>query len=261
MQIPGRTVLLTGASGGIGHAIARRLSSDGARLVLTGRRRDALEALAAELGAEPRPADLTDRRALHELGGLDADCFVSNAALPGSGALDEYTLEELDRVLDVNLRAPVVLARLLVARMRAKGEGHLLFVTSVSARMPSAWASLYCATKFGLRGFALSLRQELRGTGIGVSLVLPGMVRDAGMFAEAGVEPPRGAGTSSPEEVATAVSRAIQIGPAQLTVAPLAVRLNMELASAAPGLAGAIGARLGADQFMAALARGQRHKR
>jgi short-subunit dehydrogenase len=261
VEIRGRTVLLTGASGGIGQAIARRLSAEGARLVLTGRRRDALDALAQELGAEARPADLTDRQALHELADVDVDCFVSNAALPGSGALDEYSLDQLDRVLDVNLRAPVVLARLLTARMRANSEGHLVFVTSVSARMPSPWASLYTATKFGLRGFALSLRQELRGTGVGVSLVLPGMVRDAGMFAEAGVEPPRGAGTSSPQEVAAAVVRGIARGRIEQTVAPLSVRLNMKLASSAPGLAGAIGARLGADEFMVALARGQRHKR
>jgi short-subunit dehydrogenase len=94
-----------------------------------------------------------------------------------------------------------------------------------------------------------------------VSLVLPGMVRDAGMFAEANVEPPRGAGTSSPQEVADAVVRAIERDRAEVTVAPLAVRLNMELASAAPELAGLIGSRMGADDFMATLARGQRHKR
>ena len=261
MELRDRRVLLTGASGGIGQAIARRLAAAGARLVLTGRRGDVLDSLAAELGAEARPADLTDRDALAALAELDLDCFVSNAALPGSGGLDEYSLDELDRVLDVNLRAPLVIARLLAPRLRERGSGHVAFVTSVSARMPSAWASLYCATKFGLRGFALSLRQELRGSGVGVSLVLPGMVRDAGMFAEAHVDPPRGAGTSSPEEVAEAVVRAIERDRAEVTVAPVAVRLNMELASAAPEVAALIGSRLGADDFMAALARGQRHKR
>ena len=99
------------------------------------------------------------------------------------------------------------------------------------------------------------------GTGVGVSIVMPGMVRDAGMFAEAHVEPPPGAGTSSPEEVAEAVVDAIEHDRSEVTVAPLAVRLNTELAAVAPEIAAALGRRLGSDKFMQALAAVQRHKR
>ena len=86
----------------------------------------------------------------------DFDIVVANAALPG--ALEEYTVEQVDRVLDVNLRAPVVLARVIGERMLARGSGHLVFVSSLSGKA----ASLYNATKFGVRGFALALRNDWR---------------------------------------------------------------------------------------------------
>jgi short-subunit dehydrogenase len=229
--------------------------------VLAGRRRDVLERLAERVDGEAHEVDLTDRDALLRLAEVDVDAFVSNAALPGTGALFDYGLDELDRALDVNLRAPLVLTRILAERMRAAGRGHVAFVASVASRSPTAWSSLYCATKFGLRGFALSLRQDLHGTGVGVSIVMPGMVRDAGMFAEAGVEPPRGAGTSSPEEVAAAVVDAIERDRGEVTVAPLGVRLNTELSAVAPELAAALGRRVGSDRFLQALAEGQRPKR
>src|SRR4051812_17346235 len=105
-------VLVTGATGGIGQAIARELAGRGAKLVLTGRRTDVLQPLAAELDAELRAVDLADRAAVEELAAAssDVDVLVANAGLPGSGRLDSFSVEELDRTLDVNLRAPIVLA-------------------------------------------------------------------------------------------------------------------------------------------------------
>ncbi len=99
-------------------------------------------------------------------------------------------------------------------RCTARGSGHLVFVSSLSGKAATARASLYCATKFGLRGFALALREDLRGTGVGVSVVMPGMIRDAGMFADANAAAPALTGTSSPAEVgAGSCGRSSATGP------------------------------------------------
>ena len=84
----------------------------------------------------------------------------------------------------MNLRAPVQLARALLPGMRERGSGHLVFISSLSGKMASAGASIYNATKFGLRGFGFALNEELRGTGVGSTTVFPGFIRDAGMFAD-----------------------------------------------------------------------------
>ena len=184
MNLGGRTVLLTGATGGIGHAIARAAAARGARLVLTGRRAEVLEPLASELSGRAVACDLSQadevERLLGEVG--NADVLVANAALPASGLLSSFSVEELDAALAVNLRAPMVLARGLSAGMTARGSGHIVFISSMSGKTASVGGSVYSATKFGLRGFALGLREDLRGTGVGVSTVFPGFISDAGMF-------------------------------------------------------------------------------
>jgi short-subunit dehydrogenase len=263
MRIPGSTVLLTGATGGLGHAIARELHRRGARLILTGRRAEVLRELGSELGADVRVADLADRAAVERLLAQvdDVDILVANAGLPGSGLLEDYSLEELDRVLDVNLRAPLVLARGLAPGMAARGGGHLLFVSSLSGRAASARSSLYSATKFGLRGFALALRIDLRGRGVGVSLVYPGFIRDAGLFADSGARLPPGVGTRSPQDVARAVAEAIERNRAEVDVAPLSLRAGTLVASVAPTLAASVTRVTGADRLADQLAASQRDKR
>src|SRR5215213_6334516 len=117
-DLNGARVLLTGATGGIGNAIARGLHARGAHVLATGRRREALDELAGSLGdrLDPLVADLADRAAVDHLveRAGRVDVLVANAALPGSGKLDSYSPEEIDRALDVNLRAPVQLARALL---------------------------------------------------------------------------------------------------------------------------------------------------
>jgi short-subunit dehydrogenase len=256
-------VLLTGATGGIGHAVARELHGRGARLILTGRRAEVLQELAAELGAEVLAADLADRsqveRLLEEAG--DVDILVANAGLPGTGLLEDFTVEELDRVLDVNLRAPIVMARALAPAMAARGGGHLVFVSSLAGKAASARSALYNATKFGLRGFALALRTDLRAQRVGVSLVCPGFIRDAGMFADSGATLPPGVGTRSPEDVAHAVAEAIERNRGEVDVAPLPLRAGTIFASVAPGLAASVTRVTGADKLADTLAAGQRDKR
>jgi len=261
VNISGRTVLLTGATGGIGHAIARALAGGGARLVLTGRRVDVLEGLAHEVAGRTVAADLSDRDAVLRLLAEPVDILVANAGLPGTGLITDFSEEEIDRALDVNLRAPIMLARHLIEPMRQHGGGHMVFVSSLAGMAASAKSSLYCATKFGLRGFALSLREDLRGSGVGVSIVSPGFVREAGMFADSGVQLPRGVGSVSPEDVARAVVDSIEHDRGEVSVAPLTLRAGAAIASVAPGIAAALGRRLGSDRLVGDLAEGQRDKR
>lgn len=260
--IDGR-VLLTGATGGIGRAIARAFAERGARLILSGRRLDVLESLAEELGAQAVACDLADRgevqRLIAEAG--EVDVLIANAALPGTGELTEFTQEELDRTLEVNLRAPIALARAFAPQMIARGAGHLAFISSLNGRVATPLTSVYCATKFGLRGFALALRQDLRAHRVGASVVMPGFVSEAGLFADAGAKLPPGVGTTSPAAVAQAVIRAIERNRGEVDVAPLTVRLGAQIAGAAPELAASVTRLAGGERIASELAAGQRNKR
>lgn len=263
MSLVSGNVLLTGASGGIGHAIARALAARGATLVLTGRRADVLEGLAGEVGGRALVADLSDREDLARLVAQagKVDVLVANAALPSSGPFWERTQEEIDRAFEVNLGAPVALTRALLPAMIERGRGHLVFMSSLQGRAATPGAAVYCATKFGLRGFALALRQDLRGRGVGVSVVLPGFIRDAGMYADAGVKLPPVVGTRPPEDVAAAVIRAIEHNRAELDVAPAALRLGASFAGLAPQTAATFSRLMGSERIARDFAARQRDKR
>jgi short-subunit dehydrogenase len=263
MNLGGRTVLLTGATGGLGQAIARALAQRGARLVLTGRRAEVLEPLAAETGGRAVACDLGDRSALERLiadaGAVDV--LVANAGLPASGVIGSFSVEEIDRALDVNLRAPMIMARLMCDGMAERGGGQIVFVSSLNGKAGTAGSSVYAATKFGLRGFAQGLREDLRPRGIGVSTVFPGFIRDAGMFHESGARLPPYLGTKTPEDVARAVVSAIERDRSEIDVAPLPLRLGATFTGLAPELAAMVQRRLGAGQIANQFERGQRSKR
>src|SRR5205807_5818820 len=137
-------------------------------------------------------------------GAREVDLLVANAALPASGVFTELEQDQIDRMLEVNLRAPIAIARALAPGMVARRHGHLVMISSLAGKAATPASAIYSATKFGLRGFAHGIREDLRPHGVGVSVVLPGFIRGAGMFAEAGVELPRGVGTRTPQDVADA---------------------------------------------------------
>lgn len=263
MLLAEKTVLLTGATGGLGHAIARRLATAGARLVLTGRRTDVLEPLAQELGAQSLQVDLADRGAVDRLAEecAEVDVLIANAALPASGPLTSFSAEELDRALDVNLRAPTILTQVLGRRMAERRSGHIVLISSLSGKSASAGTAVYSATKFGLRGLGQGLREDMRPHGVGVSVVFPGFVSGAGMFADTQVELPRGVGTSTPEAVADAVVEAIEANRGELDVAPLPMRLGAAFAGLAPGLSASVARRAGSSRIATDMAASQRTKR
>lgn len=247
MEIRGTTALVTGANGGIGYAIATALHEGGATVRVSGRRRDALEAVANATSARVDLADLCDRTDTARLAeaNLDVDVLVLNAALPASGDVLDFSPEEIDRALEVNLRAPIYLARRIGEQMVARGRGAIVAISSIAGRVALGGTSVYSATKFGMRGFFLGMREDVRDAGVGVTIVYPGFIRDAGMFADTGVTLPRTMGTRSPADVAKAVRLAIATSPGELDVAAFDQRAGALLAALAPSLAGPISRKFG----------------
>ncbi len=264
MDVRGKTVLLTGASTGLGPHIARRLHRDGARFVLSARNEDALRKLADELGgAKVVPADLSrsgEPERLAEKAG-DIDVLVSNAGIPATGRLESFSIEELDRALDVNLRAGMVLARLLTPAMVERKSGHVVFMSSIAGHAAVGGETVYHATKFAIRGFGLALREELWGTGVGVSVICPTFVSEAGMWAVTGLKPDPIAGEVTPAQVAEAVRTAIVHNRGEIDVMPLQLRASLKVQALAPGLFTAVARSRGVTKPNDEQDRRQRDKR
>lgn len=222
--------------------MAQRLAGAGGILTLSGRDGGRLERLAAELPGEGHAVCVVDlaspggaEQLVREVGFVD--CLVANAALPATGRLDELDGTQVARMLRVNLEAPIHLTQALLPAMIERGEGKVILIGSLSGKAGSPRSSVYNATKFGLRGFAFGLRTDLVGTGVGVTVVAPGFVREAGMFADTGVEAPRVMGTTTPSRVADAVMDAIRTDRAEITVAPPFQRLLAHIGLLSPRLA------------------------
>jgi short-subunit dehydrogenase len=176
-----RRVLITGGSSGIGAATARAFAASGCRVAVTGRDLVALKEVAGDTGGVALPGDLRElgcaerivADAAEALGGLDV--VVSNAGVGWSGPFAAMTSEEIDDLLDVNLRASAQVARAALGHLRP-GAGHLVFVGSIAGLVGVPTEAWYSATKAGLAMLADVLRSELRAEGIAVTLVTPGVV-------------------------------------------------------------------------------------
>ena len=180
--LAGRVAVVTGASRGIGHAVARALAAAGARVAMLARGADALRAAAEPLGALAVPCDVADEEAVaaalarvrEEIG--SPDILVSNAGLFVLAPIESQTTAGLRATLDVNLVAPFVLARALIPGMRAAGRGHIVTIGSIADRVTFPENGAYAASKFGARAMHQVMREELRGSGIRATLVSPGPV-------------------------------------------------------------------------------------
>lgn len=186
-ELSGRRALVTGASGGIGEAIARKFHARGVIVALHGTRVEKLEQLAGELGenAHPLPADLADRdavktladRATETLGGVDI--LVNNAGITRDGLFVRMSDDDWDRVLEVNLTAAFRLARALTHPMMRQRFGRIINMTSVVGVTGNPGQANYCASKAGMIGFSKSLAQEIATRGITVNCIAPGFVSSA----------------------------------------------------------------------------------
>ncbi|GAA3524279.1 SDR family NAD(P)-dependent oxidoreductase [Amycolatopsis ultiminotia] len=245
------TALVTGASAGIGAATARILAAGGTHVLLHGRDRDRLAALATETGgtalvadlAEPGEATRLADRVLALSGSLDL--LVHNAGLGWAGPLPELPADRLTRLVAVNLTAPLELTRALLPSMLERRHGRIVFVTSIAGRTGVAGEAVYAATKSGLDAFADSLRFELDGTGVTVGVVVPGVVRTE-FFERRGRPYTRSSPRPiSAERVAAAVVRAA--GKPGDYYLPRWLRVPVALRGVVPGAYRALATRFGAE--------------
>ncbi|HZW59744.1 MAG TPA: SDR family NAD(P)-dependent oxidoreductase [Woeseiaceae bacterium] len=181
-----KTVIITGGSEGVGAATARRCAAAGANLVLVARGKRKLDQIAEELRDVTRVVvsamDVGDldacqnlfRKAEYEFDGIHY--LVNNAGFHARGPVASLPPEDLGRMIDVNLKAPIVLCRLAIPYLQAAGGGAIVNVASLAGRTPVPNAAAYSASKFGLRAFTFALGEELRGSGIKVAAVSPGPV-------------------------------------------------------------------------------------
>ena len=181
-----KTVIITGGSEGVGAATARLFAEAGANLMLVARNKKNLEATAEALRDKTKveifAMDVSDadacvdvfKKAQFEFGRVDI--LVNNAGYHARGNVEDVEPAELARVIDVNLRAPIMLSRMALPYLRESGEGAIINVGSLAGRTPVPGAAVYSSTKAGLRAFTRALAEELRGSGIKVGLVSPGPI-------------------------------------------------------------------------------------
>ena len=183
MRLSGSHVLVTGASRGIGADLARDAARRGATVTLVARSADELGKLAADVGGHALPADLSDLGQVKGLiaraeaqAGQPIDVLVNDASTEATGSTLTQTAEELAYALSLNLHAPTELTRQVLPGMVERGRGHILNVSSGYSAVNTAGLTTYCATKAGLSHYTSGIAVELRGTGVGTTLVEPGPV-------------------------------------------------------------------------------------
>lgn len=236
--LKGLVVIVTGASSGIGAATAQELARQGARVVLAARREDELAAQTqaiTEAGGQALaiPTDVADEaqiarlveRTLETFGHIDA--LVNNAGVGSLGWYAKTTPESIHQLVNVNLLAAMLLSRAVLPGMLERKRGAIISVASVAGHV--ALDPLYSGTKYGLRGFSLALRRQLRGTGVGVSLISPGFIATSFNRRNARLMP-------GPDLVAKAIARLI-LHPRREVIAPWYYRVAIWAERLLPGVA------------------------
>ena len=226
LSLGGAVVVVTGASRGIGRAVALRAADRGARVGLIARNRADLEKVRAEVGGTTAvaPADVGDRdQVTAAIGSLEAelgptDVLVANAGIGAYGPFSDIPVEEVERLVRVNLLGTVYPLKAVLPGMIERGRGHLVVVSSVAGRFGSPFEAAYAATKFAQTGLAEAMGVELEGRGIGVSIVNPGVV-DTDFFEARGHAYDRPFPKPIPaDRVAEAVVRAVESGQREVFV-------------------------------------------
>jgi len=272
MELKGKNVVVTGASRGLGVHIARTIAERGVNLALVARTAGPLEALASELGragvrAVAVATDLGDTAAYPSLCDRiesalgPVDVLVNNAAIEANSRYAEFPPERIEEMIRLDLIAPMLLTRALLPRLLQRKSGHIVNISSLAGKMASPWDVTYAAAKGGITLFTLSLRAELRGSGVSCSVIAPGMIAE-GMFAakqrDHGVKAPAIAGISSPGAVARSVVKAIEHDRAEILVNPGPIQLFNLLAQAAPDTMSRFFMKLGVSEPFRAVAEAER---
>lgn len=264
MEIKGSTTLLTGATGGIGSAIARRLAAEGSTLILTDLDQASLDTLAASLpgaGHVAIAADLSSRKtgrtlvAKAEEAGGPIDILINNAGMERTAVFHELDPDTLDQILKVNLRAPMLLTQAAIPGMLERGRGHVVLMASTAGLAGPACLEPYSAGKAALVRFAESLRGTYRDSPLGFSAICPGFTKGGGMFTRMrakGNKPNPLLGSTTVDEVAATVSRAITDDLPLVVSNNRPVRPLTLLTTATPRLAGRAIELSGANRFFRA---------
>lgn len=184
MNFEGKTAWITGASSGIGAALAREWASRGARIILSGRDKERLAMVAAALDTETLvlPFDVRDEDAMLAAtvkavawnGGVDI--FVANAGISQRSPAVSTAMQVYHDIIDVDLTAQIAATQALLPHFAERGSGHLLFISSIAGKVGVPMRTAYCAAKFGLIGYADALRAELSQSGVSVHVICPGSV-------------------------------------------------------------------------------------
>lgn len=251
IELARSTALLTGASRGIGPFLAEAMARRGTNLILAARNRAKLEQVRDNLAGHGVtvhvvPADISTlqgvealaREALERISSIDI--LINNAGMAAMLPFDRVRPDEIARELFVNLGAPLALSRLLLPGMLKRRRGHIVNMSSIAGDVPLHYEAVYGASKAGLTIASKALRMECRGTGVSVSVILPGVVRGVGMaedFGElTGIRFPWFMGGCSPERVARGVIRAIEQDRAETIVNRPPMRGTLALFRLWPGL-------------------------
>ncbi|WP_087973132.1 SDR family oxidoreductase [Oceanobacillus rekensis] len=187
LKLDGKTAIVTGASSGIGTAIAQYLAQEGANVIVAARRKDKLEAIVTQINSSGKgkalgiPTDVSNqekvdsmvKKAIEAFG--DIDIYVNNAGFIGNGVRKE-NVEEWDQMIDVNVKGVLYGIHAILPGMLEKSSGHIINISSVSGHEVTKNSTVYSATKYAVRAISLGLEKELARTGVRVTNISPGMV-------------------------------------------------------------------------------------
>lgn len=268
----GQTVLITGASGGLGTYLTKAFAGLGVKLGLVAYPGEELERLRQTVAkngikALAIPSDLRDkaqrRSAIdlitRELGGIDI--LINNAGIEFTLPYDELSEDNICDVLSVNLEAAMIMTRLVLPLMLERRSGHIVNISSLAGRCGPAFQEPYSATKAGLIAFTSSFRATYRHTGISASVITPGFV-ETGIYTHlkerSGCSAPALFGTSTPETVIKAVLRAIERDVPEIIINPIPVRPLLMLNLVLPSLGEWVTEKLGANKFFGRVVEAQK---
>jgi short-subunit dehydrogenase len=246
-NIKGKNALLTGGSRGLGPYIGRALAEEGVNIALAARSKNQLASVADELATfnvrtKAMPSDVCDEASRSQL--LEEvkaefgqiDILINNAGIERLSPYTRLSPEYIQTMIQTNLIAPMLLTRLVLPDMIERGSGHIVTMSSLGGKKGSPYTATYAATKAGLIQWSFGIREELRQSGVSASVICPGFVSVAGMFAEYKKRAPRIAGETVPEKVAAAVIMAIKKDISEVIVNPGPIRPMMILEAIHPGI-------------------------